>query len=360
MLNWQQLVRESDEQLATRDIAEVHLACAAGLPSAGEIDVDRCRQRLDYYARRVQSFTETHMKQFRRKRWDYNNSEGYFRILAMITVLQRDLGVRYNPAKIDDEVPLETADRFIHGALFGEGGSCGSLAFLYIAVGRRLGYPLKLVQARRGPYGHLFPRWDDGQGERFNVEATNRGLGCYPDDYYRTGRFQIDAEKERRLCLLQSLTPRQELAVFLGERGNAWLQLGDYRQAIESFAWARAADPRNDGFIGSILGQMNRWRDVLNAKKPPIFPEIYVGRGKRRFSDAVPVDLELGIIELETIENILACPVCQKQWWGPLRRGQRPAIPTTAFVDYLPDGWYNIRYEYARSTPLSFSITAGV
>lgn len=84
MLDWKQLVLESNEQLANRDIAEVNLACAAGLPDAGAIDVDRCRERLDYFARRVQSFTEARMKQFHRKRWDYNNSEGYFRILCMI------------------------------------------------------------------------------------------------------------------------------------------------------------------------------------------------------------------------------------------------------------------------------------
>jgi hypothetical protein len=39
MLDWKQLALESDEQLASRDVAEVHLACAAGLPGAERIDV---------------------------------------------------------------------------------------------------------------------------------------------------------------------------------------------------------------------------------------------------------------------------------------------------------------------------------
>lgn len=359
MLDWKQLVLESDEQLATRDIAEVNLACTAGLPDAGEIDVDRCRERLDYYSRRVQSYTESQMKQFHRKRWDYNNSEGYFRILCMITVLQRDLGVRYNPAKIDDDVPLDTADCFIHGVLFGAGGSCGSLAVVYTAVGRRLGYPLKLVHARRGPYGHLFPRWDDPRGEHFNIEATNRGLACYPDNHYRTGKFEISAERERQLCLLQSMTPREELADFLGTRGHCWRGLGEYRHAVESFAWGRVVAPRNDGFLGSMLGEMNRWRDSLNVRKPPRFPEIHVGWGERRFSEAVPHSLEFGIVKLETMENILSSPVYEREWWGPLRRGLQPEIPSAAYVDYFPDGRYAIRFKYARSAPLCFSITAG-
>lgn len=294
------------------------------------------------------------------RRWDYNNSEGYFRILCMmITVLQRHLGVRYNPAKISDDAPLDTADTFIHGILFGDGGTCGSMAILYVAVGRRLGYPLKLVKARRGPHGHLFPRWDEPEGERFNIEATNQGLGCFPDDYYRTGRYEIDPEIERRSCLLQSMTPREELADFLGCRGHRWVDLKDYPRAVESFTWASVAAPRNEALLGSTVLTMNRWRDALNARKPPCFPEIYVGLGERRFPATLPRELEVGILKLEAMENMLTSPVYERKWWGPVQQGLRPDIPIAAFVDSLPDGRYNIRYEYTRSASLCFSITAG-
>lgn len=359
MLDWKQLVFESDEQLATHDIAEVHLACAAGLPDAEKIDVGQCSDRLDYYARRVQRFTEAHMKQFHRKRWDYNNSEGYFRILCMITVLQRDLGVRYNPAKIADEVPLDIADRFIHGTLFGEGGSCGALAVLYTAIGRRLGYPLKLVHARRGPYGHLFPRWDEPDGERFNIEATNQGFGCFPDNHYRTGSFEVSAELERQMCLLQSMTPREELADFLGTRGHCWLDSDSYQRAVESFVWAIAVAPRNQAYLGSVWRTLNDWRDALNARKPSSFPEIYMGLGERRYPELLPHEFEVGILRMEIMEYLLECPVYERKWWEPLRCGMRPEIPSGAFVDFLPDGRYNIRYKYKRNATLCFSITVG-
>ena len=58
---------------------------------------------------------------------------------------------------------------------------------LYVAVGRRRGYPLKLVEAPT----HLFFRWEDPDGERFNVpevfnvEGTGHGISFHPDDYYR-------------------------------------------------------------------------------------------------------------------------------------------------------------------------------
>jgi hypothetical protein len=47
MLDWRQLVHESDEQLARRDVAEVELACAAGLPDAEKIDIPLCLRRID-------------------------------------------------------------------------------------------------------------------------------------------------------------------------------------------------------------------------------------------------------------------------------------------------------------------------
>ncbi len=357
MLDWKRLVLESDEQLAARDVAEIHLACATDLPDAGKIDVDRCRDRLDYYARRVRSFTEAHMYQFYCKRRDYNNSEGYFRILCMITVLQRDLGVRYNPAKIPDEVPLETADRFIHGVLFGAGGSCGSLAVVYTAVGRRLGYPLKLVHARRGPYGHLFPRWDDPQGERFNIEATNQGFGRHTDDHYRTGRFKVDVKTERQACLLQSMTPREELANFLGDRGCCWRDLGMYRLAAESFAWGGAVAPRNKAYLGSALMMMNRWRDVLNARKPPSFPKIYTGLGERRYPETLPRNIEQGILSLEATEFILTNETHEKAWLGALRKGLPANVPTAAFVDYSPKGALLMRFKYAKSDASSECVT---
>lgn len=45
--------------------------------------------------------------QFRRRPQRYRHSFAYFRTPAIITALQRDLGVRYNPAKIPDDAPTD-------------------------------------------------------------------------------------------------------------------------------------------------------------------------------------------------------------------------------------------------------------
>lgn len=204
--HWRHLVRLSNEELGRYDIAAVNLACAEGLPGADEIDAGYCLYKLDDWAGWVKDYTNQLFHQFCRKPRRYENSEAYFRTICLITVLQRDMGVRYNPAKIPEDAPFDTADSFIHGAIQGSGGTCATLPVVYAAVGRRLGYPIKLVSTRGKSSGHLFARWDDpNTGERLNIEATNQGLSTPTDEYFRSDphhRYDLPPEAEKEGCHL--------------------------------------------------------------------------------------------------------------------------------------------------------------
>ena len=116
---------------------------------------------------------------------------------------------------------------FIHGILEGHGGTCHTLPVLYVGLGRRLGYPLKLVQAME----HLFVRWDDPQtGARLNLEATSPGLNCHPDEYYRTWPKPVRSDFVAKGWLLKSLTRQEELALFYKVRGQCLLDWADFGQ----------------------------------------------------------------------------------------------------------------------------------
>ena len=92
---------------------------------------------------------------------------------ALVTCLQKHLGVYYNLSFSDGEYDAtDSRNLFVHGILGGHGGTCVTMPVLYIAVGRRLGYPLYLARARE----HLFARWEQPEGERFNVECTCPGF----------------------------------------------------------------------------------------------------------------------------------------------------------------------------------------
>ncbi len=233
-------------QIAEQEIARLNLSCAV-LSGAEQVDVGQCLALLDQITTKVRSETERHIYRFRRAPAEFENSEGFFRMLMLTVVLAEDFKIQYDPERKNSSQTATESDGFFSDAssVFLPGllgpkrqGTCSSIPVLYVAVGRRLGYPLKLVTTK----GHLFVRWE-GTGERFNVEATSHGLNRFDDDYYRHWPFEISPSEEVAEGYLKSLTPAEELAVFLSIRGMCERQAGRWLDAAESFAMAAKLAP---------------------------------------------------------------------------------------------------------------------
>lgn len=270
------------------------------------------------------------MPGFRARRCDYPDSEGRFRVQAMVTHLQRDLGMRYHLGRRADDPALRPEDSFLYGVLFGRGGTCGSLPLLYAAVGRRLGYPLRLVTTR----GHLFCRWEGA--ERFNVEGSGDGVSFFPDEHYRTGRFAMPPETVLACGYLESLSPREEVAGLLCQRGECWAQERNYGEAATAFAWAHELDPRRVQHEALTKQALGRWDESLRNRLPPFFPRIEATSRDRQFS-RMPAEAELVMIRLRVAEQVLNDPALERNWWGPARRSpaERPKdLPTVLKFNY--------------------------
>ena len=167
-------------QIEDSDIAVTNLLCAEGLRGSENLDLDKSLNRLDEMAKRVRLETDRNMHRFRSNPAEYENSEPYYRMLMLVTVLQQDFGIIYNPDRVtpvgvfepNDKFFADSRDVFIHGLTREtKSGTCSSLPAFYIAVGRRLKYPLSLVSAKN----HLFVRWED-QETRLNIEAAAVGM----------------------------------------------------------------------------------------------------------------------------------------------------------------------------------------
>jgi hypothetical protein len=257
MLRWNDLTHLSDESLEAQNLAVVNLACAVDLPGAEMLDVAACLQTLDSWTGQIRRETARYAPQFHRDASAFENSWPYFRMLVMTTVLQQDFGVRYDPALIDrDDFFSKPEYLFVHGVLEGKGGTCTSLPPLYVSIGRRLGYPLRLVQT----HSHLFARWDDPRnGERLNIECTANGLNCHSDDYYRSWPQPTTPRDEQRYGWLVSQTPREDLAWFLITRGHCLLENHRYRQAVEAYSQAVALTQRHHGYEACVQNAVSRW-----------------------------------------------------------------------------------------------------
>ncbi len=237
------------------DIAQVNLETACGLPTCETLDFPAYLQQLEAWAELIADKTERWLPSFHRCPSEFDGSPGRFRMMALVTVLQRDLGVRYDPACQEGiYCALDPRTLFLHGLLDGNGGTCVTMPVLYVAIGRRLGYPLFLVQARE----HFFVRWEERGGERFNIETTTLGFTPRDDEHFRHWPKPIRDEDVRRGTFLRNLLPLEERAAFLRERGQCWLDHLQTEHALEAFTQALALRPRLPGLecawqIASIL-----------------------------------------------------------------------------------------------------------
>jgi hypothetical protein len=230
-------------KIAEADIAEMNLLCTQNLQGGYGIDIDRCLARLDEWAKRVQFETERHLYRVTDPRFaeHYRRSESYYRAEMLLQVLQEYCGVKYNPERIFNVDFKNSKDLFIHGMIDdSNGGTCASMPVLYVAVGRRLGYPLYLVPTK----GHLFMRWDDGK-DRFNIEGSGNGISSFPDEYYHTWPYQLTEHEKQSGQFLGSLTPAQEFAAFLATRGYCLYDTKDYILAEHAYSYASKFNPSN-------------------------------------------------------------------------------------------------------------------
>jgi hypothetical protein len=339
MLHWRALLDKSDAELAAIDLAEANLACLAGLPGAERVDFTRCLKAIDEWTAVVKRWTDAaYTEFFLPNPGEFRNSEAYFRCVGIITALQRHCGVRYDPAKagVDIDAPFDLSEQFLHGIVEGPGGTCASLPVLYVAIGRRLGYPLKLVVGRH----HMFFRWHDQRtGERFNLEGSGVGLSVFDDDYYRKWPHPIlDLNHERAYGWLESLTPRVELASFVGQRAYVYRDNHRYLDAIDHFIIAADLDERHITYRAATELALRAWREHLRKQLPTGFPpriEVRLRKDKRRWP-TIPWELERDICCAHTTEWCLNHPRHEEWWWKPLRKGLRPKhdVPTSITVDY--------------------------
>ena len=268
----QALLALKPHQLEGLDIALVNLLCAEGLRGSEKLDIDMALNRLDEFAARVRVETDRNMHRFDSNRSEYKNSKPYFRMLMLVTVLQQDFGIRYNPARVtpvgvfepNDKFFADSRDVFLHGLTGDPGmGTCSSLPVFYVAVGRRLRYPLSLVSAKN----HLFVRWED-RDTRLNIEAASIGMNTYDDAHYRAWPYPMSAGEERDYGFLKSMSAAEECAAFLAIRGQCLMAAGRLDEAISAHETAARLTP-DSRLYQVILGFAKRDAATRRAPKLP-------------------------------------------------------------------------------------------
>jgi hypothetical protein len=276
----------------------MNLLCAQGLPGAERLDCNECLATLDRWAGHIKSETDRHLYRYEANPAEFDNSEGYFRMLMMSVVLYEDFSIRYNPERIaglaagrsDDRFFADSRDIFLHG-LSGRQrmGTCSSMPVLYVALGRRLGYPLKLVTTK----SHLFLRWESAT-ERFNLEATGKGMNHYDDEHFKHWPFAVTEHDIKMDGYLRSLTPVEELAVFLSLRGHCLREAGRIQEAASAYLAAAGLAPASRAYGLLLADTLGAPRASLQASAPRRPPSLSPGLLPEALDSAPPSRLSPG------------------------------------------------------------------
>ena len=164
---------------------------------------------------------------------------------------------------------------------------------------------------------HVFVRWDDGR-ERFNIETTsNGGTDSFSDDYYRTWPEKWTPAEAQANHYLVSLTPAEELAQFLGNRGHCLLDNGHAREAFDAYAMARKLAPEDPAYPS--------WMRQAQAR---LTPPTVAGRAPRREPNIYRNDPRAELERINAMNRASRQPIGGQPSGVPSPYDSRPPQPT--------------------------------
>ncbi len=227
-----ELIALSPQELEKCDVALMNLLCAEGLNGSENMNISDCMEFLDEITEKVKTATKKQEHQFQKDPAYFDHSESVYKMMAMITAVSREMGIKYDveaTSLSDDEFFEDSRRNFLHGVLSKnyKKGACSSIPTLYYVIGKRLCYPLHMVPVKK----HTILRWEDGK-ERFNIECTN-GFGSKPDEHYYKEPFPMSEKEIKEGFYLRNLDKHEILLDFMVNRMACLDSEKRYKEAIE-------------------------------------------------------------------------------------------------------------------------------
>jgi regulator of sirC expression with transglutaminase-like and TPR domain len=219
----EQLANLSEEEI---DLGEVALLLAS--EAYPDLDIPRYVAQLDRLAAEIRRFTDQMRSRTR------SAAEPDYVIRAMNTYLYKRLGFHYDR---EDMYATQLKNRYLNGVLDTKAGSCTTLPLLYLALAKRLDYPVYPVAAPQ----HLFCRFRLPDGTYQNIEATAGGWS--PDEDYIIS-MEIPQQGLKSGAYLENMTYRQLLGDLIIENGGYWARQGDFLRAVRYYELGLTLNPK--------------------------------------------------------------------------------------------------------------------
>ena len=220
------LLSLSDAELERFDLVEMNLLVAKSIPALADLDIPRYQRLADEWAEAVRERLGRVEGEFWKTPQDWDHCIHLFRLGVLAEYVECELGIEYNEDQRESLSIRYTdpSDLFLNGVTDRRRGTCGNMATLHVAIGRRLGWPVSLACVR----SHLICRYDDGE-VRHNIEATQSGHGGFKtdSDEHLIAKHRLPDVAIRSGSDLRALTTREMLGVFVGFRARHMRDIGN-------------------------------------------------------------------------------------------------------------------------------------
>jgi len=242
--DYRKLLACSDAELARVDPLVMNLLVAKSIPSLADLDIPRYQRQADQWAEDIRRRLPGAEKVYRRTPQNWKNDVNFFRLGVLCGYLEHEAGIAYNEDQRTATAVYYTdpSDLFLNGVMDTRRGTCGNMAALHVAIGRRLGWPVSLACVR----SHFICRYDDGQVTH-NIEATQAGYGGFKSDpdAYLIEHYELPPRAISSGSDLRAVNLREMLGIFVGFRGRHMRDTGRWDEAERDYLLARHLFPAN-------------------------------------------------------------------------------------------------------------------
>jgi hypothetical protein len=242
--DYRQLLARSDSELARVDPLVMNLLVARSIPSLADLDVARYERLADRWAEDVRRRLPGAERAFWQTPEHWKNDVNFFRLGVLCGYLEHEAGIAYiEEQRYATSVRYtDPSDLFLNGVMDTRRGTCGNMAALHVAIGRRLGWPVSLACVR----SHYICRYDDGYATH-NIEATQAGYGGFKSDpdSLLIKQYELSPKAISSGSDLRAVAPRELLGIFVGLRARHMRDTDRIEESEQDYLLARHLFPSN-------------------------------------------------------------------------------------------------------------------
>ncbi len=234
------MVGPPESELEMLDPLVLNLSVVHGIPALAGLHIQDYQAAVDAWIAAFRRQLPGAMEHFCAAPKDWKGDADFFRLGMLCWYLGEVLGIRYkeNQIGLASVAYTDPSDLFLNGVIDTRRGTCGNMPVLFLAIARRLGWPVSLVVAG----SHVLCRYSNG-AVSYNIECTNfaDGFRSPPDEFLRK-TYGIPIEAVQAGSDLCPLSARQMMGWFVGLRGRHHWDCArlpdaeaDYRLALTLF-----------------------------------------------------------------------------------------------------------------------------